>query len=64
MNKPNPSLETLRFPRTQREAGWSPRADWDNDDSGISSWVGAIGWGIVGAFVLWIFFTLALRWSA
>lgn len=64
MTKPNPSLESLRFPRTQREAGWSPHADWDNGDSGISSILWVTLWAAVGAIALWVFFTLALGWSA
>lgn len=58
------SNETLRFPRTQREAGWTPNADWDDDSPRLSTWAAMLGWGIVGAALLWLFFVIVLGWSA
>lgn len=41
----------LRFPRTQRQAGWDDDAEWEgkNDGSGI---VGILGGALAGLFIL------------
>ncbi len=48
-----------QFPRTLQDAGWYDNREWEDkmDGSGIGA---AIVWAVIGAFVLWVFFTLAL----
>jgi hypothetical protein len=48
-----------RFPRTQREAGWHTRGEWDDKSNG-SGWASALFWGVVGTVMLWLFLTLVL----
>lgn len=56
------SNHTLRFPRTQREAGWAPRAEWEGKEDG-SGIVSALLWALVGSVGLWVFFVLALGFA-
>ena len=57
-----PANETLCFPRTQREAGWSDDAEWEGkrDGSGI---VGTLFAALAGVVVLWVFLVLVLGLS-
>ena len=51
-------IRHYRCPRTRKEAGMHPRGEWDGkEDSGF---VSIIGWGSLGAIVLWIFLVLVL----
>lgn len=53
----DPSNHTLRFNRTRREAGMHGDID---DSPGPQTFVALVGWGIVGALVLWVFLVVVL----
>ncbi len=47
-----------RFPRTQREAGWSPKSLWKEDENiGHTYTLVIVGIGVLAS---WIFFVLVL----
>ncbi len=48
-----------QFPRTLQEAGWRNDREWEDKMDG-TGWPAAIVWAVIGAFVLWVFFTLVL----
>jgi len=51
-------MHDYRFPRTQREAGWHGRGQWDEEEK--MGWLSIAVWGTLGAFVLWVFLVLVL----
>jgi len=56
----NDSNQTLRFPRTRREAGMP---DLPIDEERDPPWYAVVGWSCVGVMLTWLFLTIVLGWS-